>query len=147
VSVVPIGLNGATSQTLRLLPFQRAGQADVRVALNLSGGVIAGVVTDSKGDPVSRAHVVCIPERAVRRRTDYYLVGQTDETGQFEISGVPPFGYTVLAFERIEDDIYYDPDFIARFLARGESVNVTKAGRKAVNLRLIPADETGGANQ
>src|SRR5262249_43394169 len=146
VSGVPIGASGATAQTLRLLPAQRAGQADVRVALNLSGGVIDGMVTDRKGDPVSRAQVVCIPERTFRRRTDYYLVSSTDETGHFEISGVPPFGYTVLAFERIEDGIYYDPEFIARFLARGELVNVTKSSRKTVTLRLIPGDETDGAN-
>jgi hypothetical protein len=147
VSGVPIGPSGATSQTLRLLPAQRGGQADVRVALNLSRGVIDGMVTDRKGDPVSRAQIVCIPERTFRRRPDYYLVSETDDTGHFEISGVPPFGYTVLAFERIEDGIYYDPEFIARFLARGELVSITKSSRKTVTLRLIPSDETDGANQ
>jgi hypothetical protein len=146
-SGVLFGMSGATSQTLRLSGSQRAAQTDVRVALNLSGGVIDGVVTDNKGDPVSRARVVCIPERAMRRRIDYYLVGETDETGHFEISGVPSFGYTALAFERLEDDVYLDPDFIARFLARGESLNVAKGGRKTVNLRLIPADESDGVQQ
>ncbi len=147
VSGVPIGLSVASAQTLRLSPAQRGGQADVRVALNLSGGVIDGMVTDSKGEPVSRAQVVCIPERTFRRRSDYYLAGETDDTGHFEISGVPPFGYTVLAFERIEDGIYYDPEFIARFLARGELVSITKSSRKTLTLRLISSDETDGANQ
>jgi hypothetical protein len=75
-----------------------------------TGGVVAGVVTDSTGNPIVQADVVLRP---TRQRT------RTDSTGAFSIGGVANGSYSVSARK-----IGYTPDLYDVKISSGGTVRV-----------------------
>jgi hypothetical protein len=125
----------------RLLP----GQPVQIVLATATDNLDVHVVQDS--NPAAGAQVVLIPNFYLRRRPDRYLTGFTDASGNLHLSAVPPGGYTVYAFEQIEAGAYYAlalPGADNRFRDWAAVVTVGEGGTKAIQLRMIPAVETGG---
>jgi hypothetical protein len=102
-------------------------------------------------DPAAGAEVVLIPDVLMQRRPDRYITGYTDESGDVQLTAVPPGRYTAYAFEKIEAGAYYvfayDPPAANRFRDRSVTVIVGESGAKEIQLRVIPAPETAGGLQ
>jgi hypothetical protein len=108
--------------------------------LSRHDGVISGLVTNAQTQPVSAAMVVFVPEERLRGRSDRYRRVTTDSEGKYRLSSLPPGRYTALAFDEVSTNAYYNPDFLARYAARGGEVVVEENRDRTVNLRLIPAE-------
>ena len=106
-----------------------------------NGAVVDGVVTDRKGEPVANAVVVAVPERYLRGRVDRYRKTVSDQGGRFTLRGVPPGDYTLLAWESVDGDAYYDPEFLKGCEGQGGVLRLSEGERKSVQVQAIPEAE------
>ena len=99
-----------------------------------NGGIVEGVVTDAKSAPLGNAIVVAVPEARMRGRVDRYRKTVSDQSGRFSLRGIPPGDYTVLAWDSIEGDAYYNPEFLKSYEGQGSKVKVGEGERKSLQL-------------
>jgi hypothetical protein len=113
------------------------GAITLDVMLNVNGGVADGVVTDAKGQPVANAIVIAAPEARLRSRTDRYRKTVTDQSGHFTLHGLPPGDYTLFAWESVEGEAYYNPEFLKSYEGQGSALHLGEGERKSVSLSVI----------
>lgn len=113
------------------------------VALDLvastNGGMVEGMITDHQGQPVANAVVVAVPEARMRARMDRYRKTQSDQNGHFQLQGICPGDYTVFAWESVDGEEYYNPDFLKAYVAQGAAIRLGEGERKTLSLEAIPA--------
>ncbi|HZC23792.1 MAG TPA: carboxypeptidase-like regulatory domain-containing protein, partial [Candidatus Binatia bacterium] len=97
------------------------------------------VITDRRGHPAANAVVVAVPELRMRRRMDRYRKTQSDQNGRFQLQGLPPGDYTVLAWESVDGEEYYNPDFLKAYAGQGTALRVGEGERKTLSLEAIPS--------
>jgi len=118
--------------------FEVNSATDLEIVISKKGATIEGTVVDDKGNPVSAATVVDVPDSGRRLRLDLYQQETTDERGHFSLRGLNPGSYTVLAFEDL-DDSPQDPKFLTSYGSKGEKVAADEGTDKRIVLKLIPA--------
>jgi protocatechuate 3,4-dioxygenase beta subunit len=115
------------------------------VALDLmasaNGAVVEGAVADRKGEPMANAVIVAVPEARLRTRVDRWRKTVSDQSGRFSLRGVRPGEYTLFAWETVDGESYYNPEFLKAFEAQGSALHVAEGDRKSVNLEEIPEPE------
>jgi Carboxypeptidase regulatory-like domain len=114
------------------------GTVALDVVISANGGVCEGVAVDAKGEPVANAVVVAVPEAGMRTRTDRYGKTVTDQTGRFTLRGIRPGDYTVFAWETVDGEAYYNPDFLKTYEGQGSTVHVSEGERKSLQIDAIP---------
>jgi len=117
----------------------------VALALDLiaspHGAVAEGLATDHKGDPVPNAVIVAVPEPRLRGRVDRYRKTVSDQSGRFTLHGLPPGSYTVFAWESVDGEAYFNPDFLKTYQPQGASLHLAEGDRKPLQLEVIPEAE------
>ncbi|HYM78736.1 MAG TPA: carboxypeptidase-like regulatory domain-containing protein [Candidatus Dormibacteraeota bacterium] len=103
-----------------------------------SGAVVDGIVVNSKGEPVANGIVVAVPEMRLRRRTDHYRKTVSDQAGHFSLRGIRPGEYTLFAWESVDGEAYYNPDFLKACEGQGSALHVSEGERKTVQAEAIP---------
>jgi len=122
------------------------GRLDLLLSPN--GGTIDGRVTNRDGDAVANATVTLIPndmpESPLPRGlpTPTLKQARTDQNGAFSLRGIAPDRYRLFAWETGEGVPFLDNEFMRRFLARGEPVNIQEGDAMNLTLDVIPATET-----
>jgi protocatechuate 3,4-dioxygenase beta subunit len=114
------------------------GALALDVVINTNGGVADGIAIDAKNKPVANAVIVAVPEARLRSRVDRYHKTISDQGGHFTLRGLPPGDYTLFAWESVEGEEYYNPDFLKSFEGQGSSLHVSEGERKGVQLAVIP---------
>jgi hypothetical protein len=101
------------------------------------GASIAGFAADAKDRPVPDAMIVAVPERRLRSHPDRYFKAAADQLGRFTLRGLPPGEYTLFAWERLEGEPYFNPEFLQQYQEPGTSVHVKEGQRESLRLRVI----------
>jgi hypothetical protein len=122
--------------------FTVSGETSLDVVISQKGATIEGTVVDSKGKPVPHATVLDVPSAERRNRMDLYQQDTSDEIGHFNLRGLNPGTYTVLAFEEPQPDVR-EPEFLKAYEGRGEHVQVDEGARTSIVVKLIAADGEG----
>ncbi len=148
-----LGVSGAGANNWFLKSAQGAGDI-TDMGLNVNGGtvfldavasangaIVEGVVSRDEQHVLTNATVVAVPEPRLRSRTDRYHLTTSDQQGAFTLRGLPPGEYTLFAWESIDADEYYDPDFLKNYEGRGVVVRVNEGEHKIVPLTAIPTAE------
>ena len=117
------------------------GVAAVELVASANGAVVDGVAVDAKGEPLANATVVAVPETRLRARTDRYRKIVSDQSGHFTLRGLPPGEYTLLAWEIVDGEAYYNPEFLKSYEGQGTLLRVSEGERKSLQLAVIPAPE------
>jgi len=117
------------------------GTMPIDLVLSANGAVADGVVADPKGQPVGNAVVVAVPEAHLRSRLDRFHRTVSDQGGRFTLHGLPPGDYTLFAWESVEGEAYYDPEFLKNYEPQGTALHVAEGDRKSVQLQVIPESE------
>ncbi len=122
--------------------FSVSGGAQVLdVTVSANGAMVSGAVLDSKGQPTSNVLVVAVPEARLRTRMDRFQKTETDQTGHFSLHGLPPGSYTLFAWESVEGDAYFNPEFLQKCEGQGTVIRVAEGERKSVQVNLIPSSD------
>jgi carboxypeptidase family protein len=117
------------------------GVAAVELLASANGAVVDGVAVDAKGEPLANATVVAVPDTRLRARTDRYRKTVSDQSGHFTLHGLPPGEYTLLAWESVDGEAYYNPEFLKSYEGQGTVLRVSEGERKSLQLAVIPAVE------
>jgi protocatechuate 3,4-dioxygenase beta subunit len=117
------------------------GVVDLEMVASASGAVVDGVVADQKGEPVANAVVVAVPEAGLRGRLDRYRKTVSDQSGRFTLHGIPPGSYTLFAWESVDGEAYYNPEFVKSYEEQGSALRVAEGDHKGQQLTVIPAAE------
>jgi len=122
--------------------FSASGGA---IALDLvasaNGAVADGLAANQKDEPVADVVVVAVPEARFRSHLDRYRKAVTDQRGRFTLRGLPPGDYTVFAWESVEGEAYYDPEFLKSYDGQGKTLRVKESDHASLQLKTIPAVE------
>jgi hypothetical protein len=117
------------------------GAAVLEIVASTDGAVGDGVVMNAKNEPVANATVVAVPEARLRSRTERFRKTVTDQTGRFVLRGIPPGTYTLIAWESVDSDAYYNPEFLKSHEAQGKALHVSEGEHKSLQLVAVPAPE------
>jgi hypothetical protein len=117
------------------------GAAVIDLVASADGAVIDGVVLNAKGDPVANAVVVAVPETPLRARADRFRKAVSDQSGYFTLHAIPPGSYTLLAWETVEGEAYYNPEFLRTCEGQGRVLHVSEGERKSLQLAVAPVSE------
>lgn len=117
------------------------GTVVLDLVASASGGVVDGVVTDRKGEPVANAVIVAAPEARLRWRTDRYRKTVSDQSGRFTLRGIAPGEYTIFAWDSVDGEAYYNPEFLNRYEGQGSALHVAEGEQKSVQVPVIAEAE------
>jgi hypothetical protein len=82
-----------------------------------------------------------VPESRLRGRVERYRKTVSDQSGWFTLHGVVPGDYAVLAWESVEGEAYYNPEFLKTYEGQGSALRVGEGDRKSLRLEVIPESE------
>jgi hypothetical protein len=108
-----------------------------------NGAVANGVAVSAKGESVANAVIVAVPDGRLRGRIDRYRKTVSDQNGRFALRGLPPGDYTVFAWEYVDGEAYYNPEFLSAYAGQGKALHVGEGDRSSVNLIAIPVGDDG----
>ena len=90
-------------------------------------------------EPAADAVVVAVPEERFRGNPDRYRRAVADQAGRFTLRGLAPGDYIVFAWESVETDAFYNPEFLRACEGQGKALHVSEGERVNVQLKAIPA--------
>ena len=117
------------------------GTVMVDLVASADGGNASGLVLDDKGQPVANAVVVAVPEVRLRGQPDHFKKTVSDQSGHFRLRGIRPGNYTIFAWESVEGDAFYNPEFLKTFEGRGKALRINEREQQSVQLSVISDPE------
>jgi hypothetical protein len=99
---------------------------------------INGLVTSSRGEPVTEYAVVVFPEASDRWNppTRFVGTGRPDQEGRFQIRGLPPGRYLAVAIEYLEQGAESDPEQLERLKQSATPLSLDEGESRQLELKL-----------
>ena len=116
------------------LTVSESRSIQIEIVLASDGAKVEGVVRNANQEPAPGATVVLAPDG--RSRVDLFRSTTSDQNGHYEFPAIAPGDYRVYAWEDVEPEIWYDPDFLKDYEKQGEKTALEARGRSVVNVRL-----------
>ncbi len=114
------------------------GIANVRLVLVDRTTRLSGTVRDDSGQPAPFATVVAFADDSTRwgPTSRYVQAVQPDQSGAFQISGLPPATYLLVAADSVERGEWLDPSFLDQMRPFGERLTLGDGEVKNQDLKL-----------
>jgi hypothetical protein len=119
--------------------IEYANGAEMEITIGSDGAGVEGKALDKDDKAWDGAVVALIPadgKGAVRS-------SKSGPGGAFQITGVPPGEYKLLAWDDAGQDDLENPDFVKRFESQATAVELAAGGAASASIRVI-AQETVG---
>ncbi|MGA8188864.1 MAG: carboxypeptidase-like regulatory domain-containing protein [Candidatus Sulfotelmatobacter sp.] len=117
------------------------GITPLDLVASANGATAEGIATNEKGESVTDAVVVAVPESRFRGHPERYRKALSDQSGRFTLRGLSPGNYTIFAWESVDGEAYYNPEFLKSYEGQGKALHVTEGDRVRVQIKTIPAVE------
>jgi hypothetical protein len=117
------------------------GTTTLDLVASANGGVAEGSATDQKDEPVADAVIVAVPGDRFRSHPDRFRKVVADQSGHFTLRGLPPGDYTLFAWESVDGEAYYNPEFLKSYEGQGKALSLSEGERKSIQIRAIPTVE------
>jgi protocatechuate 3,4-dioxygenase beta subunit len=117
------------------------GTTQLDLVASANGAVAEGGATNQKDEPIADAVVIAMPEVRFRSHPDRYRRAITDQRGRFTLRGLPPGDYTLFAWESVDSEAHYNPEFLKSYEGQGKALHVNEGDRASVQLKTIPVVE------
>ena len=115
-----------------------AGPSPLDIVYSSNTADVNGAVATSDSQPGIGALVVVVPNADAPNREARYRTATTDQYGHFDIKGVPPGQYTIIALQGLSDDqSFLDPDFMQQYANKAETLNLAEGDHKTLQLNLV----------
>jgi hypothetical protein len=114
------------------------GATTLDLVASANGAVAEGVASNQNDGPVADAVVVAVPELHLRGRPERYRKTVTDQSGRFTLRGLPPGDYTLIAWESVDGEAYYNSEFLKTYEGQGKALHLDQGRRVSVQLKTIP---------
>jgi hypothetical protein len=108
---------------------------NLHIEMSDQAAIIAGTVLDRDGQPIPGAEVSVFPDSPVGRPDLYHAV-RADQKGQFEVHGIAPGAYEVVAFDRVEAAALHDPKFLQQYNQQAEKVLVEAKAKYMISIGM-----------
>jgi len=118
-----------------------SGTTTLDLVASANGAVADGIATNQKDEPVPDAVVVAVPEAHFRSHPDRYRKAVTDQSGRFILRGMPPGDYTLFAWESVDGEAYYNPEFLKTYEGQGKALILSEGERQSIRIKAIPAPD------
>jgi len=102
---------------------------------------ITGLVTNARGEAAKDYTTIVFAQDSERWKgnTRYQSSGRPDQDGRFNITGLPPGDYYIIALERLETGEAGDPEFLEKIHTKASRLSLNEGETKTVDLRLNSA--------
>jgi protocatechuate 3,4-dioxygenase beta subunit len=110
----------------------------IQIVVDANGVTLQGKVVNADGKPAANATVVLVPPQARRQNSLLYKNVTTNETGSFTVRGVAPGSYTIFAWESVPPTAWQNAEFLSKYEARGQQINLSATTVGEVQLNVIP---------
>jgi protocatechuate 3,4-dioxygenase beta subunit len=138
-----LGKQDVLTEDMTLKPGTRE---PLNIVLSLNGAIVSGTVSESaspSAKAAGRVMVLLAPYGKFDDVLSFYQTKPTDENGKFTFKQVTPGRYKIYAFDRMERDEYWNPDFLKPYATMGEEFDVPEGGRLDRKATLIVRGEGG----
>jgi hypothetical protein len=105
----------------------------IEVVLSAAAGAVDVIVTAGDNKAGTGAQVALIKDGTLES------LRTADESGMISLKGLKPASYRVIAWEDIDPELLWDPDYLRKFENEGKSVKLEASGHEAIQLKAIPA--------
>ena len=117
------------------------GVTKLDLVASANGAGAEGVVSNGKDEPVPDAVVVAVPEARWRTHPERYRKAVADQVGRFVLRGLTPGEYILFAWESVDGEAYYNPEFLKSYEGQGKALHFSEGERKSLRIRAVPAAE------
>jgi hypothetical protein len=107
-----------------------------------NGAVVQGIAVNQNNAPIANAVIVAVPDARFRGRDDRFCKTVTDQSGRFTLHAIPPGDYTLFAWESVDGDAYYNPEFLKSYDGQGSALRIGESEHRNVQLKVIPDSAT-----
>jgi hypothetical protein len=105
----------------------------ISVVLSAAAATVDVVVTAGESKAGAGAQVAVIKDGTLES------VRTADESGLLSLRGLKPASYRLIAWEDVDPDLLWDPDYVKKFENDGKGVKLDASGHEAIQLKAIPA--------
>lgn len=126
----------------------RGGVGPQSIDLVYSGNTadVSGTVKGDDDKPAGGAIVIAVPVADTPNRDQRYKTSSTDQYGNFDLKGLAPGDYDVVALTNFDEDgqEYMDPAFMQPYAQKAQRLSVKENDHQTLELTAIP---TGADSQ
>ncbi len=118
------------------------GPSPLEITYSSNTAEVSGTVSTADNQPAIGALVAVVPAADAPNRESQFRTATTDQYGRFDVTGIPPGNYTVIALKGLTDDeSFLDPDFMQPLADKAQSLQLTESDRETVQLNLVTIDD------
>ena len=110
--------------------------AELEIVMAEGAGRIQGVVYGDDNRTSLIATVLLFPATGIPPSHIRHVV--IDRDGRFEIRGIPPGQYLIAAFDSLESDSWFEPDFLKAIRTRCQSIEIKENTEETRRLIVLP---------
>jgi protocatechuate 3,4-dioxygenase beta subunit len=110
------------------------GSLYLDVVLSGKAAIIEGNAVTATQELVPNATIVAVPDAEHRKRQDRYVQTVADQRGRFRLRGLAPGQYTVFAFQDLDGDQFYDPEFLKAHDGGGKTLLLGEGDRQSLTV-------------
>jgi protocatechuate 3,4-dioxygenase beta subunit len=124
----------------RPLTIPSGSKGPLTIVLGMHGGTVAGAVrtTGEKPEAVESATVLLVPARKYQGVASYFKTAVSDSEGHYQLRGIAPGAYRLLALEDMEPMAYQNPEFLKKLEDKGKAIGVARDGKATEDLTIEP---------